>query len=423
MFASDSLTGRFTDWLTGSIGAIMFFNTRSAVLQTLSAVNFINFKENNVFAAAKAFANQPQFWGDFKKLFNSDFLVERRDGLKINVNEADIADIAKEKGVRGVINKLLKLGFLPTQIADSFAIATGGATYYRNRLNALIKDGMHPDAAEKQAMRDFREIAEESQQSSRPDKISQQQAGPLGRIVLAFANTPAQYARLTKKAVLDLKNGRGDAKSNISKIIYYSMVSNFIFNAMQQALFAAMFGEDDEEEIDDKTVSIINGMVDSVARGTGIAGASFSVVKNTIMKIAKERAKKNPKYEDAALEILKISPPISSKVTKLRSAGRSFSWDKKEMKKAGWGIDNPAYLAGGNIVSAATNIPLDRVVKKLNNVTASGAEEIALYQRIALLAGWSEWELGLSKKKKKKKTRSTRKGSSGRKRINSRTKY
>ena len=55
----------------------------------------------------------------------------------MNVNEADIADIAKERGVRGVINKLLKLGFTPTQIADSFAIASGGATFYRNRVKSL----------------------------------------------------------------------------------------------------------------------------------------------------------------------------------------------------------------------------------------------------------------------------------------------
>jgi hypothetical protein len=68
---------------------------------------------------------------------------------------------------------------------------------------------MDPVAAEKLAMRDFIETAEESQQSSRPDKISQEQAGPLGRIILAFANTPAQYARLIKKAASDLKNGRG----------------------------------------------------------------------------------------------------------------------------------------------------------------------------------------------------------------------
>ena len=193
----------------------MFFNTRSAVLQTLSAVNFINFKDNNVFAAGKAFANQPQFWSDFMTLMNSDFLVDRRNGLKLNVNEADIADMAKKGGVKGVISEMLRLGFLPTQIADSFAIASGGATFYRNRIKSLQKQGMTKAEAENQAFQDFRETAEESQQSSRPDRISQQQAGPLGRVILAFANTPAQYARLIKKAASDLKNGRGDAKTNV----------------------------------------------------------------------------------------------------------------------------------------------------------------------------------------------------------------
>ena len=400
-FGGDTLTGRFTDWLNGSTAAIMFFNTRSAVLQTISAVNFINFGDNNVLAAGKAFANQPQYWSDFKKLFNSEFLTERRDGLKINVSEADIADVAKENGVRGVINKLLKLGFAPTQIADSFAIASGGATFYRNRLKSLIKDGMDPIAAEKQAMRDFRETAEESQQSSRPDKISSQQAGPLGRIVLAFANTPAQYARIIKKAASDLKNGRGDAKSNISKILYYGVAQNLLFNALQQALFAVSF--DDDDEVDKKKIGIVNGMADSLLRGMGIGGAVFSVVKNTAIKLHDQSEKKNPKYEDAALELLKISPPISSKIQKVRSAARSFSWNKKEMMTKGFSLDNPSYLAGGNLVSAFTNIPLDRVIKKLDHLKSASDSQLETYKRMALVAGWSEWELGIKKPKAKKK--------------------
>ena len=64
---------------------------------------------------------------------------------------------------------------------------------------------------------------------------------------MAFANTPMQYTREIKKAALDLKNGRGDAKTNISKIIYYGFVQNLIFNALQSALFMLMF--DDEEEL------------------------------------------------------------------------------------------------------------------------------------------------------------------------------
>ena len=398
-FGGDSLNGRFVDWMTGATGAIMFFNTRSAVLQTLSAVNFINFGDNNIFAATKAFANQKQYWSDFKMLFNSEFLVERRDGLKINVNEADIADIAKEKGVRGLINKLLKLGFTPTQLADSFAIATGGATFYRNRLKALIKDGMDPAAAEKQAMRDFRETAEESQQSSRPDKISAQQAGPLGRTILAFANTPAQYARIIKKAASDIKNGRGDFKTNISKIMYYGVAQNLIFNALQQALFAALFDED-EEEIDDKTISIANGMADSILRGIGISGAIISVVKNAAMRWVKEEEKSNPKYENAILELVKISPPVSSKINKLRAAARSYSWDKDEMKEGGLSIDNPANLAIGNVVSAVTNIPLDRVIKKMQHIKTASDSEIETYKRIFLLAGWSKWELGIKEPSK-----------------------
>jgi len=401
-YGPDSLTGRFNDWINGSVGAIMFFNTRSAILQTISAINFINFSDNNVFAAAKAFANQKQYWSDFKKLFNSDFLKDRREGLRMDINEADLAAVAKQNGAKGVINRILKLGFTPTQIADSFAIASGGATFYRNRLNSLMKEGMDEKAAEKIAFQEFRETAEESQQSSRPDKISQQQAGPLGRIILAFANTPSQYARLMKKAALDLKNNRGDAKTNISKIIYYSVVQNLIFNAAQQALFALMFAEEEDEELKDKKIGrVANGMADSVLRGLGFTGAIASTVKNITLKLIEQSKKQRPEYQDAMLEVLKVSPPISSKMSKLRSAARTYDWNKKEMLEKGISLDNPAALALGQLTSAITNIPLDRGIKKVQNVEAAINDDLATYQRLALIGGWSKWDLGIQDNKTK----------------------
>ncbi len=404
-FGGDTLTGRVTDWLTNSIGAIMFFNTRSAVLQTISAINFINFSDNNIYKAGKAFANQKQYWKDFKTLFNSDFLVERRDGLRLNVNEADIADMAKKGGVRGAISELLRLGFLPTQIADSFAIASGGSTFYRNRIKALEKQGLSTKEAETKAFQDFRETAEESQQSSRPDRISQQQAGPLGRIILAFANTPAQYARIIKKAASDLKNRRGDDKTNISKIIYYGVAQNLIFNALQQALFGLAFG-DDEEELTEKEknkkekryVNVANGMADSLLRGMGLGGAVFSVLKNTALRLSQESEKKSPKYQDVLVkEITQLSPPIASKLGKLRQAGRSYSWNRKEMMEKGWSIDNPAYLAAAQAIAATTNIPLDRALKKIDNIRNASNSDLEAWQRIASAAGWSAWELGIDK--------------------------
>ncbi len=407
-FKGDTLTGRFVDWLNASVGTIMFFNMRSAVLQTISAVNFVNFTDNNPLKAAAAFGNQLQYWKDVIKLMNSDYLVERRNGLKINVNEADIAEIAAESKnkAKAFINKILKLGFLPTQIADSFAIASGGATFYRNRYKSLKKQGLSDKDADAQAFQDFREIAEESQQSSRPDRISKQQAGPLGRLILAFANTPAQYARLMQKAASDLKNRRGDDKTNISKILYYGFIQNVIFNALQQALFAMAFADEDpdEEKKNKKYTGIVNGMADSLLRGIGFHGAAISTLKNVIMKLAE-----GAKAQDAAIEMLDISPPISSKIGKLRSAGRTWDWNKKEIYEKGWSFDNPAWLASGQVISAATNIPLDRGIRKLQNLKDASDAENEEWMRVANALGWQKWELEWQKDKPKKKSKSTSK--------------
>jgi len=127
------------DWLNNSVGAVMFLNMRSATLQLISSVNFMNWSDNNPAAAAKAFANQKQYWSDVMTLLNSDYLVQRRNGLKINVAESEIAEAARKGGMRGTIAFLLNKGFVLTRFADSMAIATGGATFYRNRVNKLLK--------------------------------------------------------------------------------------------------------------------------------------------------------------------------------------------------------------------------------------------------------------------------------------------
>ena len=425
--SSNRIVNEITDWVNNSVGAIMFFNARSAALQTLSMVNFINFKDNNVLAAGLAFANQKQFWADFMYLMNSDFLVARRNGLKINVSESEIADAVKGKDnkFKAGIAYILSKGFLPTQYADSFAIASGGATFYRNRFNKYIKEGMPADLAEQQAFLDFYAIAEETQQSARTDRISMEQASVAGRLILAFANTPMQYARLIKKASLDLKNGRGDWKTNVSKIAYYGLVQNLIFNALQNAMFAMMFDEDEENlsskklkarraKEETKALRVANGMADSLLRGTGIYGAGVATLKNIIFELYNQSKSSRPKYEDAALELLTFSPPIDSKVTKFRSALRTFSWNAEEIRETGFNLKNPAYLASGQVISAFTNIPMDRVFRKINNIKAAGRADTEAWQSLALLAGWSEWELGVTDpnayvKKKKKSTTKKRK--------------
>jgi hypothetical protein len=403
------IVNEMLDWLNGSVGAVMFLNVKSGLLQLISNVNFINWGDNNIYQAAKAFASK-EYWPTVMKLMNSDYLVNRRDGLKINVNEAELANAAKDGGMKGAIAYLLDKGFIITRIMDSLAIATGGATFYINRRNALLKR-QNPDTgkkytqveAETKTFDDFYAISEKTQQSSNPSKISQQQASLFGRVILAFQNVTMQYNRETKKSIRDLYNRRkspGQTQresdlGNLSKIIYYTTIQNIIFNGLQQALFAALFDDEEDKKEKNKTAAVANGMLDSLLFGLGFGGAAISTVKNVLLKVMEESDKKSPDYEEAVWEIFNISPVLDSKVRKLRTTAKSFSWNMEEIKKRGWSLDNPAYLAISQLISATTNIPIDRVLRKMMNIRMAMDEETRTWQRVALMLGWSPWSLGL----------------------------
>jgi len=311
------LSNQVLDYINNSTGAIMFFNARSAVLQTISAANFINWRFNNPYKAGKAFANQPQYWKDFVELMNSDYLKDRRNGLKLNINESEIANAAKTSGnkAKAALNYILEKGYLPTKYADSFAIASGGATFYRNRINDLIKNEGKTEAEAKEiAMKEFRQVSEMSQQSSDPSKISQQQASDLGRVVLQFANTPMQYARIQKRAVQDIVNGRGDLKANISKIAYYGFLQNMLFNGLQQAVTSLGFGDEEMTDAEEKKlIKAANGMLDSSLRGLGMAGVTIQVLKNLGIDIYDRSKRDRPEYGDSYKKLLDFSPAIKSK--------------------------------------------------------------------------------------------------------------
>jgi hypothetical protein len=396
---SNKQVNRWLNWINGSVGAIMFLNMKSASLQLISFVNYLNWNDNNPLNAAATFANPKQFAADFAMIFKSDKLKQRRLGTKISVSESELSSVAEGSGnaYKNVFNYLIKLGFKPTQIADSLAISFGGASMYRNRVNSNLKQGMSLKEAEKAAFEDFSAITEETQQSSDPSLISQQQSGPLGRIILAFANTPAQYARLTKKAISDLANNRGDWKTNISKIAYYAAIQNIIFSSMQTALFAMMFDDDsDEDEINEKEVMALNSMVDSLLRGSGVGGAALATVKNAIMEYHKQEKKKFlADHTHTLIQLTSVSPPISSKLRNIYSAILTTKYNKDVIEDRGFAIDQPLYRVGAKVIEAGTNVPLDRVMNKISNFSQIKEDEFKTWQRIMLALGWSTWSLGL----------------------------
>jgi hypothetical protein len=416
----DKETSAWSNWVNGSTGAIMFLNTRSAALQLIGAVNFLNLRDNNPVAAGKAFLNQPQYWKDFSRIWNSDKMKERRGGLKEDVAAAEIANAAagSKNKPAAVIAYLLKIGYTPTQLADSFAIASGGAPFYRNRVKSYLKEGLTEQEAEDAAWSDFTKVSDETQQSGDPRDISKQQASGAGRLLLTFQNTAMQQSRIVKKSYLDLRAGRGNAKTHVSKIIYYLAIQNTLFAVLQQGLFAVAFDDEDEEKdkdkekakkktTEDRLIDVADGVLDTVLRGTGFAGGVVSVLKNMTKKYLDEKDKNfKADYAKVVLEGANISPPIGSKLRKLYTGLQQTKFERDLIDERGWGVMQdgrvhlgPMYSVTGKVIEATTNVPIDRLVNKIENVFQAMNSENQAWQRVAVGVGFTPYSLGIEESK------------------------
>jgi hypothetical protein len=158
-----------------------------------------------------------------------------------------------------------------------------------------------------------------------------------------------------------------------------------------------MFGGDEEEEaIKTKELRVANGMMDTLLRGTGIYGAMLSTLKNTVLqyKAQSEKGYGKQSWDKVVLDMISLSPPIGSKVRKIMSAIKTYEYNKGVPEKMGARIDNPMLSVVGNVVESVTNFPLDRLVRKANNIDEAITGQHELWQRVALLLGWNAWSIG-----------------------------
>jgi len=212
-----------------------------------------------------------------------------------------------------------------------------------------------------------------------------------------------QQSRMIKKSYLDLKNGRGDAKTHIAKIGYYLLAQNIMFSVLQQGLFALLFSDEDDPKKDDKLIGVANGVLDTVLRGTGFAGGVVATVKNIAVKYLDEREKDfKADYAKVVLEAANISPPIGSKLRKIYSAAQQTKFEKDLIKERGWSIMQdgrvhlgPMYSVTGKAIEATTNLPLDRLVNKIENVSQAMNAQNAAWQRIAVGIGFTPYAIGI----------------------------
>ena len=61
-------------------------------------------------------------------------------------------------------------------------------------------------------------------------------------------------------------------------------------------------------------------------------------------------------------------------------------------------LDNPIWYAYAQLIEGATNIPVARLHRKVENVRAALNSENEWWQRLAVGLGWSKWDVGIENK-------------------------
>ena len=102
------------------------------------------------------------------------------------------------------------------------------------------------------------------------------------------------------------------------------------------------------------------------------------------------------------LEGANISPPIGSKLRKLYSGLQQSKFEKDLIKERGWGVMQdgrihlgPMYGVSGKLVESFTNVPMDRLVTKIENASQAMNSQNQAWQRVMVGLGWSPYSIGI----------------------------
>jgi len=108
------------------------------------------------------------------------------------------------------------------------------------------------------------------------------------------------------------------------------------------------------------------------------------------------------------MEMLNVSPPLGIKARKMVNAEKTLNYNKNVIEEMNtFDIDNPQWSAVTNYIESTTNIPLNRLYNKTQNVRESLDNQHNALERDLMFSGWSKWNLGIGDSEKIKEVKET----------------
>ena len=230
-------------------------------------------------------------------MMNIPYIKARYEGnltnefLKQTINNSKYATTKKLKDLFGTFIKMGDIG----------AIIFGGKPY----IDYLIKEkGM----SEKEAIKQFVLSTNRSQQSSAVSSLSNFQISmtrnPLGKLFIAYKNSPLQYVRMCADAIISVQNG-DMSKRDCAKILFqYAYLQPFLYAiATSGSIFHWVLTGDDDDILKDIRMSIF----DLNSSAFPLLGDIYKYFWDKVIYKEKTMVQTTPLIGDIEKEIAKIA--------------------------------------------------------------------------------------------------------------------
>jgi len=205
-----------------------------------------------------------------------------------------------ENSAFALSKKLKDLCTVFVKMGDIGAIIFGGKPY----IDYQISQGL----SEEEAIKQFILSTNRSQQSSAVSSLSNFQVemtrNPIGKLFIAFKNSPQQYVRMCGDAIISATNG-DISKAKAAKMLFqFGYLQPFLYAlATSGSLLRWMFAGDDDDLIKDLSVSIFNIGSDALP----LVGDIYKYIINKVLYKEKNLPATTPLLGDIEKEINRIS--------------------------------------------------------------------------------------------------------------------
>lgn len=270
---------------------------------------------------------------------------------------------ALSKKLKDSMNMFIKMG-------DIGAIIFGGKPYIDYLIN---EKGMSVEQAHKQ----FILSTNRSQQSSAVSSLSNFQVAmtrnPMGKLFIAFKNSPQQYVRMCGDAIVSVANGEMSKTQCAKYIFQFAYLQPFLYaSATSGSLFRFLFTGDDDDIMKDLQMSIFNLNANAVP----LLGDIYIDAMNKLAYKQKSMPSSTPLLGDIQREISKISKEDVTLEDYLEAIGYmllhvGMGYNSKAIGSMASGVGD---IVTGDVAKGSMKV-LGYTEKRAKNITKEETEE------------------------------------------------